>query len=40
MGNGTMHHKMWMYFHTELNDTLLLPCWTINSALGKVFGEK
>ncbi|KAF7637870.1 hypothetical protein Mgra_00002574 [Meloidogyne graminicola] len=28
------HHKMWMYFHTELNDTLLLSCWTINSFLG------
>ncbi|KAL7079455.1 hypothetical protein ACQ4LE_001624 [Meloidogyne hapla] len=34
MSNTTMHHKMWMYFHTELNDTLLLSCWTINTALG------
>jgi hypothetical protein len=32
MGNSTMkHHKMWMWYHTKLQDTVLFDFWTIDS---------
>lgn len=29
-------HKMWMWFHTELNDTILFEFWTVKSVTGNL----
>lgn len=38
MGNSTkpmkMNHKMWMWFHTQVEDTVLFDFWTVNTAAG------
>ncbi|KAI6236149.1 Copper transport protein [Aphelenchoides besseyi] len=37
MHNGTMKmHKMWMWFHTALEDTVLFEFWTVNSTSAMV----